>query len=101
MATIAITLSACGGSNTESSAPVEVIVITPTGQDNLPLAVADSFSTDQNIPLTADLAANDTGLEDSPVSFRIDTPANNGAVTINENGSVRSKFSRMPWTGAW
>ena len=60
IAIIAITLSACGGSSTEPSAPAEAIVITPTPVDNLPLAVADSFSTDQNKPLTVDLAANDT-----------------------------------------
>jgi beta-glucosidase len=88
MAIIALVLSACGGSSSELSAPAEAIVITPTPVDNLPLAVTDSFSTEQNTPLTVDLAANDTGLEDSPVTFRIDTPASNGAVTINENGSA-------------
>jgi hypothetical protein len=88
LAIIAFALSACGGSSSEPSAPAEAIVITPTPVDNLPLAAADSFSTEQNTPLTVDLAANDTGLEDSPVTFRIDTPASNGAVTINETGSA-------------
>ena len=52
----------------------------------MPLAVADSFSTHQNTTLTGDLAANDTGLDDSPVTFSIDTPTSNGEVTVTGNG---------------
>jgi beta-glucosidase len=84
MAIIAITLSACGGGSSEPTIAVNIPVVTPV--DTLPLAVADSFSTNQNTTLTANLAANDTGLDDSPVIFSLDTPANNGVVTVTGNG---------------
>ena len=87
MAIIAIILSACGGSS-QPTAAVEPPIDTTTPVDTMPLAVADSFSTNQNITLTGDLAANDTGLDDSPVTFSIDTPTSNGIVTVSGNGSV-------------
>ena len=81
MAFFAITLSACGGSSQSTKA-----VETTTPVNTIPLAVADNFSTNQNTTLTGDLAANDTGLNDSPVTFSIDTPASNGVVTVTGNG---------------
>jgi beta-glucosidase len=81
MAIFAITLSACGGSSQSTKA-----VETTTPVNTIPLAVADNFSTNQNTTLTGDLAANDTGLNDSPVTFSIDTPTSNGEVTVTGNG---------------
>jgi beta-glucosidase len=80
-----IILSACGesgGSNPQVIPPVVV----PTPVNNIPLAVNDSVNTDQNTTLTADLAANDTGLDDSPVIFSLESSATSGTVTINESG---------------
>ena len=56
--------------------------------DNTPAAVADSFSTSQDTAVTASLSSNDTGLEDTPVTYSLDSAANNGTVTINANGSA-------------
>ena len=110
IAFIATTLSACGGGG-GSSAPAPVVpspapapapaptptptpaptpapVPAPTPVDNTPAAVADSFSTSQDTAVTASLSSNDTGLEDTPVTYSLDSAANNGTVTINANGSA-------------
>ena len=60
--------------------------IAPANQ--IPSAVADSFNTDQNTTVTANLATNDSGLGDSPVAFSIETAPSNGSVTITENGTA-------------
>ena len=87
-------LSACGGgggggggggSSTDPVTPP----VTPTAPANqIPSAVADSFNTDQNTTVTANLATNDSGLGDSPVAFSIETAPSNGSVTITENGTA-------------
>ena len=92
IAFIATTLSACGGGG-GSSAPAPVVpspapAPAPTPVDNTPAAVADSFSTSQDTALTASLSSNDSGLEDTPVTYSLDSAANNGTVTINANGSA-------------
>ena len=96
IAFIATTLSACGGGG-GSSAPAPVVpspapapapAPAPTPVDNTPAAVADSFSTSQDTAVTASLSSNDTGLEDTPVTYSLDSAANNGTVTINANGSA-------------
>ena len=86
-------LSACGGggggdgggSSTDPVTP-PVTPIAPANQ--IPSAVADSFNTDQNTTVTANLATNDSGLGDSPVAFSIETAPSNGSVTITENGTA-------------
>ena len=87
---IALSLSACGGGGGSSSgASVTPPVTPPTPPvDNIPLAVADSFNTDQNTTLNANLAANDSGLGDSPITFSIDTAPSNGTLTLTESGSA-------------
>lgn len=74
-----------GGSSTDPVTP-PVTPIAPANQ--IPSAVADSFNTDQNTTVTANLATNDSGLGDSPVAFSIETAPSNGSVTITENGTA-------------
>jgi hypothetical protein len=53
--------------------------------DHTPIAVSDSVTTTVNTPVTIDVLANDTGLEDSPVTVTVaGTPAN-GSVVLQSN----------------
>ena len=78
---IATTLSACGGG---SAAPTP----TPVPVDNTPVAVDDSFTIDQDTVLNADISTNDSGLEDTPVTYSVDSAATNGAAVVNADGTV-------------
>ena len=80
---IATTLSACGGGG-GSAAPTP----TPTPVDNTPVAVADSFTIDQDTALNADISTNDSGLEDTPVTYSLDSAATNGAASVNADGTA-------------
>lgn len=82
---IAATLSACDSGGGSTTTPVTP---TPTPVDHNPSAVADNFSTNQNTAVTANLKINDTGLDDSPVTYRLDTEASNGSVTLSDDGSA-------------
>jgi hypothetical protein len=80
---IATTLSACGGGS-GSAAPTP----TPMPVDNTPVAVDDSFTIDQDTVLNADISTNDSGLEDTPVTYSVDSAATNGAAVVNADGTV-------------
>ena len=56
--------------------------------DNTPVAVDDSFTIDQDTVLNADISTNDSGLEDTPVTYSVDSPAANGAAVVNADGTV-------------
>jgi hypothetical protein len=57
--------------------------------DNLPDAVDDSDSTDEDTPVTTNVLENDSGLGDAPVIVSIETAAANGLATVNPDNSVR------------
>ena len=91
---IATTLSACGGGGnsaaivTPNPDPTPNPTPNPPPVDNTPEAVADSFSIDEDTLLTANLSSNDTGLEDSPVIFSLDSGAENGSVMVSTDGTA-------------
>ncbi len=87
---IAATLSACGGGGGSAATPLPIPTPTPTPTpvDHNPSAEADSFNTDENTTLTANLSSNDSGLEDSPVTFSLDGAANNGTAIVSANGTA-------------
>ena len=66
---------------------------TPVG--SVPSAVDDSYSTNQDTSFTANLRSNDSGLEDTPVTYTVGNGPDNGTVTVNANGS----FSYNPNSG--
>ena len=82
---ITTTLSACGGGGGGGSAAPTP---TPIPVDNTPVAVDDSFTIDQDTVLNADISTNDSGLEDTPVTYSVDSAATNGAAVVNADGSV-------------
>ena len=79
-------LTACGGGG--GSTPPIPPVVTPTPQDSTPVAQADNLSTDQGTAATIDLAANDSDLDDAPVSYSLETPPNQGEVNITADGTA-------------
>ena len=50
--------------------------------------MADSYSTNEDTSITADLGSNDSGLEDTPVTYSLDSAASNGSATLSANGSL-------------
>jgi len=80
-------LSACGGGGAGGSA-APTPTPTPTPADNTPVAVDDSFTIDQDTALNADISANDSGLEDTPVTYSLDSAATNGTAAVNANGTA-------------
>src|SRR5439155_22566732 len=68
----------------QSSSPVTVIV---TGTNDAPVAHADTATTSENAPITIDVLANDTDVDDGH-SFSLVTvsaPAGQGSASISSN----------------
>ena len=84
-------LAACGGGG-GSAAPTP----TPTPVDNTPVAVDDSFTIDQDTALNADISTNDSGLEDTPVTYSLDSAATNGAASVNADGTATATCLHSP-----
>lgn len=80
------------GSNATRPQTTESGVTVPLFTGAQPVAVADNFSTVQDTGISANLATNDSGLDDTPVSFYLETPPSNGIVSIAVDGS----FSYTP-----
>jgi hypothetical protein len=57
-------------------------------QNNIPVALSDSVSTDQNVAIQINVLANDSSLEDGPVTLAIVNNPNNGNVQINTDNSI-------------
>ena len=51
-----------------------------------PNAKNDFISTNQNTPISLNISTNDTGLEDSPITYSLITNTDNGSVVLDANG---------------
>src|SRR5204863_3818252 len=75
--------------STGSSAPATVsITVTPV--NDAPVANADSYSTNEDTPLTVNapgLLTNDTDADGNPLTAALRSPPGKGTVTVNTNGS--------------
>ncbi|MGB2359819.1 MAG: glycoside hydrolase family 3 N-terminal domain-containing protein [Porticoccaceae bacterium] len=76
-------LSACGGGGDGAAPTPDPILL-----DNVPVAIDDSYSIDQDTELSADLSSNDSGLEDTPVTYSLESTAANGTATVNADGTA-------------
>ncbi|MBN2869391.1 MAG: cadherin-like domain-containing protein [Campylobacterales bacterium] len=56
-------------------------------EDNLPLALADAFTTSEDTPVTGNLAGNDTPSADGGNVWTLTEGAQNGTVVINPDGT--------------
>lgn len=77
LAVLSLFLCACNSGSSDQNAAV----------NHIPLAVADSATTDENTAVTINLAANDSGLKDAPVVYSLDAAASNGTVTVSPDGN--------------
>ncbi|GBE47736.1 hypothetical protein BMS3Bbin12_00901 [bacterium BMS3Bbin12] len=70
------------------SAPTPTPTPTPT-VDHIPAAVNDAASTALDTPVTIAVLANDSGLQDVPVTVSLVGAAAHGGVTVNTDNTVR------------
>ncbi|MGD9731369.1 MAG: beta strand repeat-containing protein, partial [Desulfamplus sp.] len=70
----------------QSSTATVAITVNPAS-DGTPAAVADNFTTNEDTAYTGKVAANDTGLDDIPVTFTKTTDPANGTLTFNADGT--------------
>jgi large repetitive protein len=66
-----------------------IVVITITAQNDLPTAVRDSVSTNEDVTVTGTVATNDFDVDGNlnPNSFTISSLPIHGSITLNPNGS--------------
>lgn len=89
-----ITVSATDGANIESGQSTLYVESTLPLPNNIPVAQNDSLSTLKNQIVLGDVSSNDTGLQDTPVSYFIQTSPSNGSASLNTDGT----FSYSPNT---
>ena len=80
--TLILVLSACGGGGGGGGSTTP-----PPVTNNLPNAVNDNYSIDQDTSLSADVSSNDTGLQDAPVTYSVATAATSGGLSLSSDGS--------------
>jgi hypothetical protein len=71
----------------QSSTATVTMTVRPV--NDVPVAVADSASTDEDTAATIDVRANDRGLGDGPVTTTIVTPPASGTASVNADGTLR------------
>lgn len=70
----------------ETSQATVTITVVPINDP--PVAVDDSVSTDEDIPVTADVLANDYDVDGDPLQVSISAGPSNGAAVVNPDGSI-------------
>ena len=73
-------VTACGGGGGSEPEPPPIVI------DNIPIAVDDTFTTDQDEALTEDVSSNDTGLQDAPVTYTVESAPGSGPLNLTTNG---------------
>jgi gliding motility-associated-like protein/uncharacterized repeat protein (TIGR01451 family) len=77
------------------SCDTAVVSITVTPVNDAPVAVNDTVTTNQNVPVTASAAPNDFDVDGDPLSFSTVTLPLHGTIVFNSNGT----FTYTPNTG--
>ncbi len=63
------------------------VTITVNSVNDVPVANDDSETINQDSTLDSNVSANDSGLEDTPVTFSVQTDVSNGTLVLNTDGS--------------
>jgi gliding motility-associated-like protein len=63
------------------------VTITVTPVNDAPIAVDDAFSTDQNVPLNASVAGNDSDVDGPSANYTLVTGPTHGNLVLNPDGS--------------
>lgn len=92
MGILLIILSACGGGGSSNEAgsqdaPTAKPATGPPPPNALPVAQADSLTTNQNADVSYNVGVNDTDLTDLPVAYALDTSPANGSIVFDTNGA--------------
>jgi hypothetical protein len=77
---------------------IATVAITINAVDDPPVAVNDAYTTGQNTVLTIaapGVLANDTDIENDPLTAQLVTNPSHGTLTLNGDGSL---FMPLPWT---
>ena len=80
--TFSYTIMDLGGAT--ATATVQVTV---TGVNDAPVAIPDSFATDEDVALTGNVLGNDTDVDSATLSATLVSGAAHGSVTLNPDGS--------------
>jgi hypothetical protein len=70
----------------DSNVVTVTLIVTPV--DDLPVAVDDSPSTPEDVPITIDVLGNDTGLGDTPLLVAVTSPPTNGGAVVNGDNTI-------------
>jgi len=76
-------LYACGGESSDPTPPKVVDI----PENHTPIAEADSATTNENTTVEINLAANDSGLEDTPLTYTL-AAADHGTVSVSSGGQL-------------
>lgn len=80
-----LTYRICDNNNACSTTSV-TITVTPVNDP--PVAVDDSATTDEDVPITIDVLANDLDLDGDSLTVVSTTPPANGTVTVNPDNTI-------------
>ena len=80
--TFSYTIMDLGGAT--ATATVQVTV---TGVNDAPIAIPDSFATDEDVALTGDVLGNDTDVDSATLTATLVSGAAHGSVTLSPDGS--------------
>ena len=69
------------------SPPDHVVFVSVSPSNDAPIAVDDSVTTNEDVPVSIDVLANDTDVENNDLTIT-SASANNGSVVINSDGTL-------------
>ena len=76
-----------GGGATEDGTQTATVTIVDDESNNIPDAVDDLFSVNEDETLTGDVSLNDNRLSDTPITFSLSTDVSHGTLTFNSDGT--------------
>ncbi len=73
--------------DTDGDCSTATVTITIFASDNQPVAMNDEVNVNEDETINSDVSGNDTGLNDTPVTFTLITDVDNGTLTLNTDGT--------------
>jgi uncharacterized protein YgfB (UPF0149 family) len=99
--TVSVVLSDDGGtaSGGDDTLDAQFFTITMTGENDIPVAVDDPVTTDEDVPIDISVLANDIDIDLDALAIWDITLAANGTVTIIGNGTIVNYTPDADWSG--
>lgn len=73
--------------STAANQIIEIVEEDNTGGNSIPVAVDDTATAESGVAVNIDVLANDSDADGNELRLSIDTPASNGTVVVNDNGT--------------